>query len=80
MKYDILLTEELVPSRPLNPFAIIKNVQIKGYLYDYYGQVNKTNNRVPDGVGVAIRRDGVLIEGGFKYGERLTHRIIYKDW
>jgi len=34
---------------------------------------------IPDGVGIAVRKDGVLLEGGFKCGELASYRIVEKN-
>ena len=66
--FDIkkLLEDKLVPHRP-NEFFNIK-CKINGFPYEYFGQVDPTGE-IPDGVGVAIDKEGDILEGGFENGK-----------
>jgi len=57
-----------MPCRPRNDFATLNRIEVGGILLDYYGQVNTAAGQMPDGIGIAVDKEGEIIEGGFTNG------------
>ena len=63
-----LIEKGLAPNKQ-NEFSKIKCDidRFQGNL-DYFGQVDRDNRTVPDGIGLIVDKEGEIIEGGFKNG------------
>ena len=72
-----LLKQGLVPFRPKNAWATLKDAEINGYKCSYFGQVSKESKKL-EGIGLAVSASKkVIFEGGFKDGKLCPlYRII----
>ena len=57
VNYKSLIEDGVIEYNKDNQIRILNNVDIYGHDFFYYGQVDRETQKIPDGIGIAVRSD-----------------------